>query len=53
MYADMGILLVRTNPDAHKHEGITFLLFDMKQSGVEVRPLIQAHGAGHFAESFP
>ncbi len=52
MYADMGILLVRTNPDAHKHEGITFLLFDMKQSGVEVRPLIQAHGAGHFAEVF-
>ena len=52
MYADMGILLVRTNPNAHKHEGITFLLFDMDQPGVEVRPLIQAHGAGHFAEVF-
>jgi len=52
MYADMGILLVRTNPEAHKHDGITFLLFDMRQSGVEVRPLIQAHGAGHFAEVF-
>ena len=52
MYADMGILLVRTNPEAHKHDGITFLLFDMKQSGVEVRPLIQANGAGHFAEVF-
>ncbi|MEE2683469.1 MAG: acyl-CoA dehydrogenase family protein [Actinomycetota bacterium] len=52
MYADMGILLVRTNPSAQKHEGITFLLFDMRQSGVEVRPLIQAHGAGHFAEVF-
>jgi len=52
MYADMGILLVRTNPEAYKHEGITFLLFDMRQSGVEVRPLIQAHGAGHFAEVF-
>ena len=52
MYADMGILLVRTNPEAQKHEGITFLLFDMNQSGVEVRPLVQAHGAGHFAEVF-
>tara|TARA_B100000686_G_C16795896_1_gene982318 strand:- start:860 stop:2077 length:1218 start_codon:yes stop_codon:yes gene_type:complete len=52
MYADMGILLVRTNPEAHKHDGITFLLLDMKQSGVEVRPLIQANGAGHFAEVF-
>ena len=52
MYADMGILLVRTNPSAHKHEGITFLLFNMNQGGVEVRPLVQAHGAGHFAEVF-
>ena len=52
MYADMGILLVRTNPSAQKHEGITFLLFNMNQSGVEVRPLVQAHGAGHFAEVF-
>ena len=52
MYADMGILLVRTNPAAQKHEGFTFLLFDMNQSGVEVRPLVQAHGAGHFAEVF-
>ena len=52
MYADMGILLVRTDPDAVKHAGITFLLFDMRQPGVEVRPLIQANGAGHFAEVF-
>lgn len=52
MYADMGILLVRTDPDAVKHRGITFLLFDMRQPGVEVRPLIQANGAGHFAEVF-
>lgn len=52
MYADMGILLVRTDPDAVKHAGITFLLFDMRQPGVEVRRLVQANGAGHFAEVF-
>ena len=52
MYADMGILLVRTDPNAVKHAGITFLLFDMRQPGVEVRPLVQANGAGHFAEVF-
>ncbi len=52
MYADMGILLVRTDPDAVKHAGISFLLFDMRQPGVEVRRLVQANGAGHFAEVF-
>jgi alkylation response protein AidB-like acyl-CoA dehydrogenase len=52
MWAEMGILLVRTDPDARKHKGITFLLFPMDQPGVEVRPLIQANGVGHFAEVF-
>ncbi len=52
MYADMGILLVRTDPDQPKHGGISFLMIDMRQPGVEVRPLVQANGAGHFAEVF-
>ena len=39
-YADFGFILVcRTNPDVPKHQGISFLLVDMRQPGVEVRPL--------------
>jgi alkylation response protein AidB-like acyl-CoA dehydrogenase len=39
-YADMMFCLVRTDPDAKKQEGISFLLIDMKSPGIEVRPII-------------
>jgi alkylation response protein AidB-like acyl-CoA dehydrogenase len=47
--ADWGILLARTDPDAPKQAGITFFLFDMRQPGVEARPLRQMTGDWEFA----
>jgi alkylation response protein AidB-like acyl-CoA dehydrogenase len=46
-FADMsewGMLLARTNPDAPKHRGISFMMIPMEQPGVEVRPLVQMNG---------
>lgn len=44
--------LVRTDPDAPKHRGISFVVFDLDTPGIEVRPLRQLHGHAGFAEVF-
>jgi acyl-CoA dehydrogenase len=50
--ADMIFTLVRTEPDAPKHLGISFLLIDMAQDGVNASPIRMISGNEHFAQTF-
>ena len=51
-YADWCFCLVRTDPKARKHEGISFLLIDMRTPGVETRPILLINGTSPFCETF-
>ncbi len=50
--ADWMFCLVRTDPKAPKHEGITFILFDMTTPGVSVKPIRLISGLSPFCETF-
>jgi alkylation response protein AidB-like acyl-CoA dehydrogenase len=52
-WADYGILLARTNPDAPKHKGLTYFVVDMKATdGIEIRPLKEITGESLFNEVY-
>jgi alkylation response protein AidB-like acyl-CoA dehydrogenase len=51
-FADWIYLLVRTDPEAPRHRGISFVLVDMKTPGITVRPLVLMNGHRHFNEVF-
>ena len=51
-HANYMFCLVRTEPEAKKHAGISYLLIDMKSPGIDVRPLRQMTGSSEFNEVF-
>ena len=50
--SDFGIIVVRTDPNVPKHEGLTFFFLDMKSPGIDIRPIHQMSGTRNFNEVF-
>ena len=51
-YSDYGVLVVRTDPNVPKHQGLTYFYIDMKSPGIEVVPIKQISGGSSFNEVY-
>ncbi len=51
-YAQFGIMLARTDPEAAKHAGISYFVLDMSTPGIEIRPIRDLTGQSHFNQVF-
>ncbi|MCB0973791.1 MAG: acyl-CoA dehydrogenase family protein [Actinobacteria bacterium] len=51
-FCDFGFGLFRSDPDAQRHRGLTYFMFDLRADGVEVRPVARLDGDDGFAEVF-
>ncbi|MDH3211574.1 MAG: acyl-CoA dehydrogenase family protein [Myxococcales bacterium] len=51
-WADWCFALCRCDPDAPKHKGLAYLLVPMRQTGIEIRPIVQMTGDSEFSEVF-
>ena len=51
-YADWGVIVLRTDPSAPKHQGLTYFCLDMKSPGIEIKPIKQISGGANFNEIY-
>ena len=51
-YSDWGVLVLRTDPTAPKHQGLTYFFIDMKSPGIEIKPIRQISGGANFNEVY-
>ncbi len=51
-FADFGVLVVKTDPDAPRHRNLSYFIFDCKSPGYEAKPLRQMSGDSEFCEMF-
>ncbi|MBW2280769.1 MAG: acyl-CoA dehydrogenase family protein, partial [Deltaproteobacteria bacterium] len=51
-YCKWGMVITRSDPNAAKHDGLTYLIVDMESPGIEIRPIKQINGASGFNEVF-
>ncbi|MDA0791211.1 MAG: acyl-CoA dehydrogenase family protein [Proteobacteria bacterium] len=51
-FSDFGIIVLRTDPEAPKHQGLSYFFLDMKSPGIEIKPIKQISGAANFNEVY-